>query len=574
MGSTGRVIAVVVCLAVIGVAGGAGAQADPVRITTAGVTDDSVVTQRGAVAFLWASDGVTVTIELESTATDGEGSYDVCLGVTDGTGGSGEELSCETVSLTGGETERVQFSFDEWPAATGVQTLQFVVRADTLQRDVVATANETVRVLDRSADPDGDGLANDRELSLGTDIDAADTDGDGLSDGLEVGRYDTDPTATDSDGDSLSDGREVSLGTSPTATDTDGDGLSDREEVEVHGTDPTAADTDGDGLADPAEIERGTQPTNPDTDGDGLADGAEIERGTDPTAADTDDDGLSDALELLTYDTDPTAADTDGDGLADGDEVFEHGTDPATADSDGDGLSDGEEVTEFGTDPTASDTDGDGAPDARELRQLGTNPTDPDTNGDGVADGGPGTPTPGLPVIVGGLLTLVVSAAALYATRGLWLHRVPSEVRARIADSPVATRVGGVASRAKTAAGELRGRGGAAVAALAGRRPDPEPSASPASAPDTPQPNDVSELDLETMAKEDAVRAVLAANGGRMRQSEVVDETGWSKATVSRVLSRMADDDEVTKINVGRGNVVALPGAEPPGVGSPFEEDE
>jgi len=71
-----------------------------------------------------------------------------------------------------------------------------------------------------SGDPDGDGLTNAQEFTLGTDPNKADTDGDGLSDGQEVNTSKTDPAKADTDGDGLSDGDEVNLYKSnPTVAD-------------------------------------------------------------------------------------------------------------------------------------------------------------------------------------------------------------------------------------------------------------------------------------------------------------------------------------------------------------------
>ena len=83
----------------------------------------------------------------------------------------------------------------------------------------------------QSLDSDGDGLADDIELALGTDPYDVDTDGDGAWDGTEVdlaeGTASPDPLNPDSDGDTLLDGDEIAIGTSPSMIDTDGDGLLD-----------------------------------------------------------------------------------------------------------------------------------------------------------------------------------------------------------------------------------------------------------------------------------------------------------------------------------------------------------
>ena len=51
---------------------------------------------------------------------------------------------------------------------------------------------------------------------------------------------------------------------------------------------------------------------------------------------------------------------------------------------------------------------------------------------------------------------------------------------------------------------------------------------------------------------------LLIANHGRMKQSEVVEQTDWSKAKVSRLLSRMEERDQIVRTRIGRENVVQL----------------
>lgn len=295
-------------------------------------------------------------------------------------------------------------------------------------------------------DSDGDGLADDQELS-GTGSDGnphgfgptnpamADSDGDGCLDGTELARGTSpndpsDCSSNDTDGDGLSDDHERLLGTDPSVSDTDGDGLNDGAEVNGtdnsgndHGlgpTNPLKKDTDGDGLNDGEEITRyGTNPNEPDTDGDGLNDGQEIRLGTNPTKKDTDGDSCEDGYEIQysvqfgldpldPSDCPPDQIDSDCDGLSDAEER-QLGTNPNLPDSDGDGLWDGYELgvtynpdpfncpqqnflnhvynpTGATSDPFLSDTDGDGLDDSEEIAR-GTDPNSPDTDGDGLDDG-------------------------------------------------------------------------------------------------------------------------------------------------------------------------------------------
>ncbi|WP_424019913.1 helix-turn-helix transcriptional regulator [Halorientalis pallida] len=69
------------------------------------------------------------------------------------------------------------------------------------------------------------------------------------------------------------------------------------------------------------------------------------------------------------------------------------------------------------------------------------------------------------------------------------------------------------------------------------------------------------------------VRRLLDEHGGRLPQSEIVERTGWSKSKVSRVLSAMAEDEQVRKIRIGRENLVTRPGDVPEHAGSPFDDD-
>jgi len=135
-------------------------------------------------------------------------------------------------------------------------------------------------------DPDGDGLTNDDENSLGTDPNNWDSDGDGLSDKFEFDLQEslgTDPLLADTDGDGLNDGLEYRIGTKINAQDSDDDGLSDGDEVFHEGVGgnwvggwlislpgraqpvrvfslPLLADVDGDGMKDRSERNHATSP--------------------------------------------------------------------------------------------------------------------------------------------------------------------------------------------------------------------------------------------------------------------------------------------------------------------------
>ncbi|WP_225935325.1 DUF7345 domain-containing protein [Halobaculum magnesiiphilum] len=66
------------------------------------------------------------------------------------------------------------------------------------------------------------------------------------------------------------------------------------------------------------------------------------------------------------------------------------------------------------------------------------------------------------------------------------------------------------------------------------------------------------EEDLELLSDEERVERLLDAHGGRMRQGTIVDETGWSDAKVSQLLSAMADNGRVEKLRLGRENLISL----------------
>jgi hypothetical protein len=116
--------------------------------------------------------------------------------------------------------------------------------------------------------------------------------------------------------------------------------------------------------------------------------------------------------------------------------------------------------------------------------------------------------------------------------------------------------------------------GGAAVAALAvaaaytrlrgddddGPAPvDDAPAEGDGGEPAAADPDPEPAPDPELLSDDERVERLLEANGGRMKQAAIVDETGWSDAKVSQLLSSMADEGRVEKLRLGRENLISLP---------------
>jgi hypothetical protein len=66
-------------------------------------------------------------------------------------------------------------------------------------------------------------------------------------------------------------------------------------------------------------------------------------------------------------------------------------------------------------------------------------------------------------------------------------------------------------------------------------------------------------IDEELLSDEERVERLLERNGGRMKQADIVDETGWSNAKVSQLLSSMAEQDRIDKLRIGRENLISFP---------------
>ncbi|WP_327054207.1 helix-turn-helix transcriptional regulator [Halomicrococcus gelatinilyticus] len=266
---------------------------------------------------------------------------------------------------------------------------------------------------------------------------------------------------------------------------------------------------------------------------------------------DLDDDGLTNEKEVNLSEKpgwpkdafdDP---DIDNDGLEDGREVNYMDSSPTNADTDNDGLPDGAEV-QYGTDPTDSDTDGDGISDWKEVRELGSDPLDPsspestgETGTDSLTD--PVTPDSNDQFALFFLLGVgVLGATALLWHAGWGQDGLGAALRSSETTETSTDEATGTAQGAGEADGDGTGVSGPTSAADAARD--------------------------EPLTDEGQVKHLLSKNGGRMKQADIVDETGWSKSKVSRLLSRMEERDELNRLRVGRGNIVYLDGAKPSGV--------
>ena len=114
-------------------------------------------------------------------------------------------------------------------------------------------------------------------------------------------------------------------------------------------------------------------------------------------------------------------------------------------------------------------------------------------------------------------------------------------------------------------------RSGAAAAVLDSGDDDDDGGTATAAASTADSEPTVSETEL--LSDSDRVVKLLEDNGGRMKQVDIVETTDWSKSKVSMLLSDMEEDGEISKLRVGRENIVSLAGREPDAAGSPFDEE-
>ncbi|MEE6209722.1 hypothetical protein U3A55_06100 [Salarchaeum sp. III] len=163
-----------------------------------------------------------------------------------------------------------------------------------------------------------------------------------------------------------------------------------------------------------------------------------------------------------------------------------------------------------------------------------------------------GAPASGVPwLLVGGaaVVALVVGAAVVY----VWKDR--SIRNTLLSDRNSANETSG-AKTAETAPAT----GDASESAAAGSESETtaEPTNGDGSA-DGQAPGGEQAAE-ELLSDEERVERLLEEHGGRMKQAKIVEETRWSNAKVSQLLSSMADEGRVEKLRIGRENLISLPG--------------
>jgi len=78
-------------------------------------------------------------------------------------------------------------------------------------------------------------------------------------------------------------------------------------------------------------------------------------------------------------------------------------------------------------------------------------------------------------------------------------------------------------------------------------------------APAGPDEAESEEIDEELLSDEERVERLLDVNGGRMKQADIVEETSWSNAKVSQLLSSMEEEGRIDKLRIGRENLISFP---------------
>lgn len=187
------------------------------------------------------------------------------------------------------------------------------------------------------------------------------------------------------------------------------------------------------------------------------------------------------------------------------------------------------------------DIDRDGLSNRLEVKR-GTNLTHPDTDGDGVTDGAEverdsDPTTPDDVTFPNGSVDIVQAQAGAERSSSVphdgerWLVGPPDDVAVLALGLVAVVAVGGLIGWRRRRAGNEAGELGGST--------------------ETTRSADL------TSDQQHVVR-LLTAHGDRLRQSVIVEKSGWSKSKVSRLLSDLESTGVIEKVNVGRENVVVL----------------
>jgi len=221
-------------------------------------------------------------------------------------------------------------------------------------------------------------------------------------------------------------------------------------------------------------------------------------------------------------------------------EELRRGTNFAISDTTRSGLNDYEELHTYGTDPLDVDTDNDGIPDSTEV-MINTDPTDPGTT----------------PLLLG---VGVIPVTVLMGLFGFVVTQFDSMLPDLYGDDPGSSPSGGEYGSGRPPGGGENGSG----------RP---PGGGASSSTEAPTDESSDPTRPEPLTDEDRIVEIIAENDGRVRQQEIVQRTDWSKSKVSRRLSKMEDEGLISKISVGRENLVTFHDEEPDAAKAPFESN-
>lgn len=329
---------------------------------------------------------------IDYAATDLEGETED-KGLTWSLGGGADDALFSMDSAAGLLSFKTPADYETPKDQTADNIYNLIVKVcDSYQAcDTQALAIKVTNIVE---DRDNDGLNDDLELAIGSNLNNPDSDGDGIDDKTEAGSNPIKPI--DTDGDGIPDLLD---------TDDDNDGMPTKEEgsqdIDQDGlVNYLDTDDDGDGIPTNSEGNKDTnQNGSPDyldndDDGDGLYTQYENYNAGSPVDDDTDKDTIPDYLDhdddgdgklSALENNDPNsnhqpedAKDSDTDGIPDYLDKYDlHAPDK---DNDGDGLTNAQEAA-IGSNPDSLDSDQDGLPDQFEVGSSVTKPLDQDGDG-------------------------------------------------------------------------------------------------------------------------------------------------------------------------------------------------